>query len=299
MSKVRMRCPRCSKTFKSSDAKQTLCPECLAKEKAARARGAAPSAGAKPASKVVSPAPIIMQAPPPPDFGAFGSAARRTEQGEQRQVGQERHAGQPGHQAGLSGARHEAATTAHAQGGHGRHEGTAPQASATATKAPHPPKTPKQPKERAPLPPQELTAEQRAQVEKRYQELAQPTEFDGIRTQIASELGLPKSLVRKAILDLRKRESLPSWWEVQAFPGTQADLERVRAAYAPLLPVPPVGVHKQIAQQLGLESHAVYKGIRQIRAQMGLPQFNPPEQHPEFVAASTTSPSSGAQTPAP
>lgn len=296
MSKARMRCPRCSKTFKSSDAKQTLCPDCLAKEKAARARGATQPAGAKPAPKVVSPAPIIMQTPPPPDLGMFGSAARRAELGEHRQ---ERHPAPAGHHVGQSATRHEAATATHAQGSHGTHEGTASQGSATATKAQHPPKTPKKPKERIPEPPQDLTAEQRAQVEKRYRELAQPTEFDGIRTQIASELDLPKTLVRKAILDLRKREGLPSWWEVQAFPGTQGDLERVRAAYAPLLPVPPVGVHKQIAQQLGLEAHAVYKGIRQIRTQMGLPQFNPPEQHPEYVAANTAAQSSGAQAPAP
>src|SRR5262249_7417786 len=35
--KVKMRCARCSKPFRSSNAKQTLCPECEAKVRAARA----------------------------------------------------------------------------------------------------------------------------------------------------------------------------------------------------------------------------------------------------------------------
>ncbi len=134
--------------------------------------------------------------------------------------------------------------------------------------------------------PRELTDAEREQVEQLYLALAQPREYDGIRTQIATQLGLPKALVRKAVLGLRAQRGMPSWWELQAFPGSAADLERIHAAYEPLLPVPPVGVHKQIAEQLGLESHAVYKGIRQLRAQMGLPQFNPPEQHPEHVMTS-------------
>jgi biotin operon repressor len=144
-------------------------------------------------------------------------------------------------------------------------------------------------------PPRELTDAEREQVEQLYMTLAQPREYDGIRTQIATQLGLPRSLVRKAVLALRAQRDIPSWWELQAFPGSAADLERLRAAYEPLLPVPPVGVHKQIAEQLGLEPHAVYKGIRQIRAQMGLPQFNPPEQHPEHVTSGAVGPASATQ----
>lgn len=290
MSKVKMRCARCSKSFKSSDARQTLCPDCLAKERLARARGATPQAGKAPPPRLATPAPIIVQAPPP-DTGAFGSVARRADE-EQRQHGHgvASHPAQTGvgnaHSAAASQERHAAAERKPAGASTG-----------SATKAPAMPKqrTPKPPKEQTPPTPHELTDDERERVEQLYLQLAQPREFDGIRTRIAAELGLPKSLVRKAVLTLRETKGLPSWWELQAFPGTAADLERVRVAYTPLLPVPPVGVHKQIAEQLGLESHAVYTGIRQIRAQMGLPQFNPPEQHPEHVAAGAMRASSTAQ----
>jgi hypothetical protein len=319
MSKVKMRCARCSKPFKSSDAKQTLCPDCAAKERQARAKGAvgqpvATPARAVPAPKIVGPAATVLGAAPsaasaaPPDTGAFGSAARRAEQEDRHahdQHGRDHaHPGAPGqpypnqrHPVPPSREPH-APQTAHGIGGaHGKPDhgpagrsgpagGKGP---AAAAKAPAPPRAAKPPKERTPPPPQELTAEQREQVERRYLELAQPTEFDGIRTQIAAELHLPRILVRKAIFELRQRKGLPSWWELQGFPGTPADLERIRAAYLPLLPVPPIGVHKQLAEQLGLEGHAVYKAIRQIRAQMGLPQFNAPEQHPEYVRAATPS----------
>ncbi len=317
MSKVKMRCARCSKPFKSSDAKQTLCPDCAAKERQARAKAAAsqPVTTAKPVHtpKIIGPAASVLGASaatahpaPPPDSGAFGAAARRAEQEERRARDHhgDRDHGQPtppGQHHGGPGGR-EAHPSSLQGGAHGKHVGHDHAASgqqgarstAVATKSPpqprppRPPGPPKEPKERKPPQPQELTPEQRTQVEARYLELAQPVEFDGIRSRISTELGLPKPLVRKAILELRQRMGLPSWWELQGFPGTQSDLERVRTAYLPLLPVPPIGVHKRIAEQLGLEPHAVYKGIRQIRGQMGLPQFNPPEQHPEYVQASAS-----------
>src|SRR5579884_547223 len=80
MSRVKMRCPMCNKSFKSSDSKQTLCPDCLAKERLARGRGGPQAAKAAQPARVVAPAPLIVQAPPPPDIGAFGSAARRAEE---------------------------------------------------------------------------------------------------------------------------------------------------------------------------------------------------------------------------
>src|SRR5262249_40856295 len=51
--KVKMRCARCGKPFKSSNAKQTLCPECEAKERAARATG---RTAPKPAATAAAPA---------------------------------------------------------------------------------------------------------------------------------------------------------------------------------------------------------------------------------------------------
>jgi DNA-directed RNA polymerase subunit RPC12/RpoP len=305
MSKVKMRCARCSKPFKSSDAKQTLCPDCLAKERLAKARAAAAPqspAQAKPVQppKIIGPAASILGARPtitqeaPPDRGLFGSAARNAEQDERRNREHGPQGSPPGAPHGQrppqAPGQREAQTLGATQEARPERNGAKDRAGAARPRsaghehgAPRQERPARQPRApRAPQPPQELTPEQQAQVEQRYLELAQPAEFDGIRTQIATELGLPKVLVRKAVLDLRKRMQLPSWWETQAFTGSPSDLERVRAAYMPHLPVPPVGVHKQIAEELGMEPHAVYRAIRQVRASMRLPQYNAPELHPEM-----------------
>ena len=133
-----------------------------------------------------------------------------------------------------------------------------------------------------------LTGELRQQIEERYLALANPVEFDGIRTQIAAELGAPKPVVREVVREVRRRHGMLSWWEAQGFSGSSADLERIKAAYTPYLPLPPVGIHREIAESLGLEPRTVYRGIRKLRAQMGLSQYNALEEHPEQVAVAAT-----------
>lgn len=152
-------------------------------------------------------------------------------------------------------------------------------------KAPRPPALPRPKREKIPPPqPFQPTEEQIAQIEARYLELAVPNEFDGIRTQISKELSIPKSAVKKVIKALRDKMSMPSWWEIQAYTGTAEELEKIKAIYDPLLPVPEVGVHKQIAEQLSLKPGTVYQAIKQIRLDMNLPQFNDPVVHgEEFV----------------
>src|ERR1700680_1907927 len=72
-------------------------------------------------------------------------------------------------------------------------------------KTPKPPAPPKPKREKIPPPaPFVPTPEQIAQVEARYLELAAPAEFDGIRTQIATELSIPKKAVKKIVNDLRE-----------------------------------------------------------------------------------------------
>ena len=78
---------------------------------------------------------------------------------------------------------------------------------------------------------------------------------------------------------LRERQEIPSWWDLQSYHGSPEDLERIRALYLPLLPVPAVGVHKQIAAHLNLPVGTVYQAIKVLRADMNLPQYNPPEEH--------------------
>jgi hypothetical protein len=125
--------------------------------------------------------------------------------------------------------------------------------------------------------PAELSAEQRLAVEMRYLELASPQEFDGIRSQIASELELPRALVKRAVNDLRQRLGRPSWWDLQRAALPPEVVEAVKPRYLALLaeqPLPPVGVHRQLAGDLSLSTLDVYRAIGQIRAELGLPKFN-------------------------
>ena len=147
-------------------------------------------------------------------------------------------------------------------------------------KVPKPPTPPKPKREKIPPPaPFTPTSEQIAQVEARYLELAVPTEFDGIRTQIAQELGIPKKAIKKIVKDLRESQSIPSWWELQTYKGSSEELEKIRAAYIPYLPLPSIGVHKTIAEELTLNPGDVYQAIKAIRLEMNLPQYNDPSLH--------------------
>ncbi len=141
---------------------------------------------------------------------------------------------------------------------------------------------PKPKKEKTPPPaPFVPTEEQIKQVEERYNVLAQPAEFDGIRTQIAKEFNIPKKAVKKIIKDFRGQEHIPSWWELQTYKGSSEELEKIKAVYQPYLPVPPVGVHKKIAETLTLKPGTVYQAIKAIRQEMELPQYNNPDLHEE------------------
>ncbi len=153
-----------------------------------------------------------------------------------------------------------------------------------------PPAPPRPKKEKTP-PPQPFvpTDEQVTQVEARYLELAQPSEFDGIRTQISKELNIPKKAVKKIIATLRERQHIPSWWEIQSYKGSPEELERIKAVYLPMLPIPDVGVHKHIAEQLSLKATEVYQAIKSIRLEMNLPQYNDPSAHEDELPTNTKS----------
>ena len=146
--------------------------------------------------------------------------------------------------------------------------------------APKPKREPRQP-----TPPFTPTPEQVAAIEQHYLEVARDGEFDGIRAQIAKDLSLPKSTVKKVVYALRQRQEIPSWWDLQPYHGSPEDLERIRAAYMPLLPKPAVGVHKQLAAHLNLPAGTVYQAIKVLRAEMNLPQYNPPEEAEPAVEA--------------
>jgi hypothetical protein len=284
--KVRMRCARCGKHFKSVSAKHTLCPDCEARERAARATGKGISSLRPPVTPVRAQRPTIVgpgaailvpELAQKSTLPTTGSSLGHIEKASY---------GESGPKVASAGRRGERApiTSDPERADHSPTPNRTPRAAKqarsgnTATMAPDPAAS------------FVLTEDLRVSIEIRYQELAQPVEFDGIRTQIAAELGVPKAAVKRTVADLRKRLQLPSWWELQSYTGSAADLERIRAAYLPYLPVPDVGMHKHLATQLGLDSGIVYQGIRRIRAEMRLPQYNPPEAHSSssLPSASTT-----------
>lgn len=276
--KVKMRCARCGKSFKASGSKQIFCAECAAKERAARASAKAEGTPASalpaqpitapkivgPGAAILAPGVAVAATPQPPDTGSFGIAARDEERARQR------HAVEQQPSPPVSSPPPSTAAKATPK---------------TAGKSARPPRPKATIEQREPLRPYELSDEARGRVEARYLELADPVEFDGIRSQIADELGIPKSAVKQAIADLRKRMQLPSWWELKAYKGSEQDLARIRERYEPLLPIPPIGVHKRIADELALDPVQVYHGIRRLRAEMRLPQYNPPETHQDQAAS--------------
>lgn len=275
----KMKCARCGKRFKQGNKKQVLCAECLAQERAAKK--SAPQLIRPYTGYAVNSAPnhldsgartsgiTIVETTPPPEVGGYGSNTRNAE----RRLP---HAPERASQTPPVSPVPPAAPV--------------PQRRAIATTpppkaAPQPPRKPQaQPEKRVrpprpTIPPFQLTDEMRASVEQRYLELSQPVEFDGIRTQIAGELSVPKPVVKQVIKELRASRQLPSWWELQAYKGNNETLERIRERYLPLLPIPPVGVHKEIASELQMEAPQVYQAIRRLRAEMKLPQYNSPETH--------------------
>jgi DNA-directed RNA polymerase subunit RPC12/RpoP len=277
--KVKVRCARCGKQFRSANAKQTFCTNCEIKERQARAAGKTqePKPVAAPTKqphqpKIVGPGAGILV----PGMAPAAAPAEPEHSVTSASPAQAKHTT---HQHPPAGATATLATPTHDK--HDKHDKQERQGAAHAQPKPaSQPKPAPEPKQRKPpTPPFVLTDEHRAQIEDRYLELAQPVEFDGIRTQIAEELHIPKSAVRRVVQDVRTRLQMPSWWELQSFSGSDEDLSHIRAAYEPLLPVPPVGIHKHIATSLGLEPIMVYHGIRRIRAEMRLPQYNPPELH--------------------
>jgi len=288
MSKIKMRCSVCGKPFKSANPKQVMCDPCEAK--ARREKGKQPARTITTASAA---RPLTYTLPPmagSPASTDKSATTLPTAAGSHPSPGQR----PASHPAGATPGRADSRPGARPpQRPPERPKSARRPAEGQRSQRPRRPTTPPKPKEpRQPTPPFTPTAEQVAAIERRYLELANPTEYDGIRTQIAAELHIPKSAVKKVVQALRTRLHIPSWWDVQGYHGSPEDLERIRALYLPYLPVPPIGVHRLIAAELSLSPGTVYQGIKAIRAEMNLPQYNPPELHGDELPAA-------GQTPAP
>jgi len=267
MARLKVRCASCGKIFTPSNAKQTLCPDCEKAQRAARAQ-----------KRAVAVTPDETQPPSAPLIQGPGANVLRPDAA---QIETAVDTPAPPAASEHSSA-HDPSETAHEQPQQSQARAHPPATKRTdrhGSQGQHKAKT-----QRSGPAPFLLTDELRQRIEARYLELANPVEFDGIRTRIAAELGVPKPVVRAIVHEVRRRRGMPSWWEAQGFSGSSADLERVKAAYTRYLPLPPVGIHREIAESLGLEPRTVYRGIRKIRTQMGLPQYNAPEEHPEQAA---------------
>lgn len=273
----KMKCAHCGKRFKQTNKKQVFCADCLTKERLAKKNAptlvqSGGGAATRPGARTTAPAITIVQATPPPEEAIFGSQARNAERHSARETQRSQQPQQPQQPEPPTATPPPSAKPA-----------PAPQAAKKST----PPEKRVRPARPAPKP-YELTDEMRMAIEQRYLELSHPVEFDGIRTRISEELKVPKPVVKQVVRELRASRQLPSWWELQAYKGNDETLERIRERYMPLLPVPPVGVHKQIASDLQMDAPQVYQAIRRLRAEMKLPQYNPPDSHTSEAASSET-----------
>jgi hypothetical protein len=113
-------------------------------------------------------------------------------------------------------------------------------------------------------------------IRERYLQLAHP-EFDGIRHQIATEMGIPLRAVKEIIKQIRNEQAIPSWWEQSGKLPDEEQIQKIREIYVPLLPEPEIGVHKRIAAELGLTNTSVYQAIGHIRTELNLPRYAPRE----------------------
>ncbi|MBA3824210.1 MAG: hypothetical protein H0X24_10000 [Ktedonobacterales bacterium] len=253
MSKTKLKCGDCGKPFRATRASQLFCEECERKRRQHKAQGASNKAVVTPPT---AGKPAWMAKSPVRDATTPYTAAVPVPTTDR--------VARPG--------------------------GATPTTTATGRPSltPRTPRPPREPK--PPVPHFEVTPAHIAAIEARYLALAQP-EFDGIRTQIANELHIPKRVVKEAVRDLRARMQMPSWWDMQGYQGELADLDRIRAAYDRYLPVPPVGIHKAIAAELGLSPTQVYRGISAVRQTLGLPHFNDPAKHPEMPRSAVAQPS--------
>lgn len=268
MNKVKVRCSVCGKPFKTPSLKKTVCPSCEAEAKRTKHHQAEPSH---------TPAPAVTAA-----ASVDVRAALRAAQENQGQFGAYRPPALTPPAPAQTPAPHahahvERAAAAPASQPAKREDRAAPwkprPVGQPRQRVPHPPR---EPRPRIQQKPFEPTPEQEEAVRLRYLELAQP-EFDGIRHQIATELGIPLKAVKEIIKKTREVGQIQSWWERNGGVPSEGDMERIKELYTPLLPEPEIGVHKQIAAQLHLTNTSVYQAIGRIRTELELPRYVPRE----------------------
>src|SRR5574344_1121228 len=92
---------------------------------------------------------------------------------------------------------------------------------------------------------------------------------------IGEQIGLEARKVFFGINLVRQKMMLPKLnFPKRKLAVSQDQLTAIKMLYEPLLPLPPIGCHKIIAQQLKMDEWRVHVGIGIVRKQMNLPRWN-------------------------
>ena len=187
MNKVKVRCSVCGKSFKTPSLKKTVCPNCEADMKRAKHQTSAPA----------TPQPVVSTT------SVDVRAALRAAQENQGQFGAYRAPAPPVTEKSVPSqppATRPAPPAVAARSAHPMPAADKPGHKAATPRKPrsHAPHPPRERKPRVQMKPFEPTSEQVAAIRQRYLELAQP-EFDGIRHQIATEMGIPLRTVKEVV----------------------------------------------------------------------------------------------------
>ena len=120
-----------------------------------------------------------------------------------------------------------------------------------------------------------ISKEQVLEIEELYRTML-PLPNPDAHEVIGEKIGLEPQKVFFGINLIRQKMMLPK----VAFPKRKLAVSpeqvlAIQTLYIPLLPLPPIGCHKIIAQQLKMDEWRVHVGIGVVRQQMNLPRWNP------------------------
>ena len=129
--------------------------------------------------------------------------------------------------------------------------------------------------QRRPAPKQLLISrDQVAQIEAFYKTML-PLPNPDAHEVIGEKIGLEPQKVFFGINLVRQKMMLPKLpFPKRKLAVSPDQLMAIQNLYSPLLPLPPIGCHKILAQQLKMDEWRVHVGIGIVRKQMNLPRWN-------------------------
>ena len=120
-----------------------------------------------------------------------------------------------------------------------------------------------------------ISKEQVFEIENLYRTML-PLPNPDAHEVIGEKIGLEPQKVFFGINLIRQKMMLPKLpFPKRKLAVSPEQLLAIQTLYSPLLPLPPIGCHKIIAQQLKMDEWRVHVGIGVIRQQMNLPRWNP------------------------